>query len=120
MSSYLNLALWGASELCLRTLTHDGMCVRGFFRVDEPMMVVSLDGGLHAVNPVTKKTLWSFESGPKLATTFKARMDKEGRDINASVDDLGGDGEEWSIFPGPDGNLYIKDEGGIKVRDCIS
>lgn len=83
-------------------------------------MVVSLDGGLHAVNPVTKKTLWSFESGPKLATTFKARMDKEGRDINASVDDLGGDGEEWSIFPGPDGNLFIKDEGGIKVRNCIS
>lgn len=101
-----------------------------FCRGGEPMMVVSLDGGLHAIHPVSQKRLWSFESGAKLATAYYAngrKEPKESRDSNASMDvprdeDLAGDsgdpGEEWTVFPGPDGSLYVHDENGITVSGC--
>lgn len=87
-------------------------------------MVVSLGGVLHAVNPVTKKTLWSFASGPEVSTTFMAGRDKETKEINSSLDVVADDGlngetEDWSMFSGPDGKLYVHDKNGIAVSFCI-
>nr|PNR36423.1 hypothetical protein PHYPA_022274 [Physcomitrium patens] len=94
------------------------------------MMVVSLGGVLHAVNPVTKKTLWSFASGPEVSTTFMAGRDKETKEINSSLDVVADDGlngetEDWSMFSGPDGKLYVHDKNGIaplqvSIKDLVA
>lgn len=79
-------------------------------------MVVSLGGVLHAVNPATRKTLWSFASGSEMSTTSMAGREKETREINSSLEDgLDVETEDWSIFTGPDGKLYVQDENGISV-----
>lgn len=92
----------------------------------EPIMVVSLGGVLHAVNPATRKTLWSFASGSEMSTTSMAGREKETREINSSLEDgLDVETEDWSIFTGPDGKLYVQDENGISpmqinIKDLVA
>jgi hypothetical protein len=68
-------------------------------RLDEPMMVVSKDGGLHALDPVSKKKRWSFSSGEALCSTYSshfADIQEQGndhlttRECNGSSMDHGG------------------------------
>ncbi|CAM6021866.1 unnamed protein product [Sphagnum balticum] len=77
--------------------------------LDEPMMVVSKDGGLHALDPVSKKKRWSFSSGEALCSTYSSHF--------ADVQEQGNDHlttrEYSSIFLGPNGALYVEDVSGV-------
>ncbi|KAG0585813.1 hypothetical protein KC19_2G041300 [Ceratodon purpureus] len=74
----------------------------------EPMMVVTPAGVLHAVHPVTRKTLWTFASGREMGSVIKPMQGKESREINSSLDDdMVGGSDEQVMYKGPDGELYI-------------
>ena len=88
-------------------------------------MVVSRAGVLHAVHPVTRKTLWTFASGADMGSVIRARQGKESREINSSLDvlgddDIGGESDEQVMYKGPDGELYIMEGSQIGVSNLHS
>jgi len=82
-----------------------GVACRG----QEPMIVVSPAGVLHAVNPVTRQTLWSYASGSDMGSVLRISNGKDSREINSSLDVSADDGEsdEQIVYSGPDGKLYV-------------
>lgn len=88
-------------------------------------MVVSRAGVLHAVHPLTRKTLWTFASGTEMGSVIRARQGKESREINSSLDvvgddDIGGESDERVIFKGPNGDLFIVEGSQIGVSIVLS
>lgn len=97
------------------------------FRGQEPMIMVSPAGVLHAVNPVTRQTLWTYASGSEMGSVLRTMNGKDSREINSSLDvstddDIDGEVDEQVVFSGPDGKLYILDgsQVGVSIRiSCI-
>lgn len=84
-------------------------------------MVVSPAGVLHAVHPVTRKTLWTFASGTEMGSVIRPRQGKESREINSSLDDdMGGESDERVMYKGPDGELYVVEGSQIGVSIRLS
>ena len=88
-------------------------------------MVVSRAGVLHAVHPLTRKTLWTFASGTDMGSVIRPRQGKDSRDINSSLDvvgddDIDGESDEQVMYKGPDGELFILEGGQIGVSIRLS
>lgn len=81
------------------------------------MIVVSPAGVLHAVNPVTRQTLWTYASGSEMGSVLRARNNaKDRREINSSLN--GETDSEQIVFSGPDGKLYVLEgsQVGVGIR----
>lgn len=72
-------------------------------------MVVSPAGVLHAVNPVTRQTLWTYASGSDMGSVLRITNGKDSHIINSSLDVSVDDVEtdEQIVYSGPDGKLYV-------------
>lgn len=88
------------------------------------MMVVLFGGVFYVVNFVIKKIFWLFVLGLEVFIMFMVGRDKEIKEINFSLDVVVDDGfngeiEDWFMFSGLDGKLYVYDKNGIVVSFCI-
>lgn len=64
----------------------------------EVLVVATLDGNIHGMQPDTGRLLWTFASGSPLVSSRRADATSSARP--------GGGSHDVNIFPGADGGLY--------------
>lgn len=71
-------------------------------------MVVLFGGVFYVVNFVIRKIFWLFVLGLEMFIIFMVGREKEIREINFSLEDgFDVEIEDWFIFIGLDGKLYV-------------